>query len=144
MGFAPEDFEIKDSLTKDETKYLLAENLYNILEGNYFVSDRKFFVVDPKVIPVSGVYIGYDRKLPKKQRIFKSIGIFILNPDVVSNIKTGEILDSIKSAEYTADIYVDEEEITSNDERELSSVEIINKFFKNPIGVLPYFPPKNN
>ncbi len=144
VGFAPEDFEKTDSLSKDEAKYLLAENLYNILEGNYFVSDRKFFVVDPKVIPVSGVYIGYDRKLPKKQRIFKSICIFMLNPDVVSNIKTGEILDSIKSAEYTADIYVDEEEITSDDESELSSAEIIKKFFNNPIGVLPYFPPKNN
>ncbi len=143
VGFAPDNYENTDSLTKDEAKYILAQNLLNILEGNYFVTERKFFVIDPKVIPPSGVYIAYDRKLPEKQKIMKSLGIFLNYPDVVFNIKTGEILDSIKSAEFTADLTVSEEEVKGDTDRELSSAEITKKFFNNPIGVLPYFPPKD-
>ena len=143
IGFAPKDYENTVEVSKDEAKYILAENLLNILEGNYFVTERKFFVVDPKYIPVSGVYIGYDRKLPEKQKIQKSLYMFTNNNDVVNNVKSGEILDSVKTAEYTSDIVVNEEEVKDITERELSSSEIVKKFFNNPIGVLPYFPPKD-
>jgi hypothetical protein len=143
VGFAPKDFADTTGMSKEETKYILAENLLNILEGNYFVTERKFFVVEPKYIPVSGVYNGYDRKLPEKQKIQKSIFIFTNNNDVVSNFKSGEILDSIKTAEYTADLIVNEDELKGNTEKELSSAEIVKKYFSNPIGVLPYFPPKD-
>jgi len=27
---------------------MISENLYNILEGNYYIKERKYFVVDPK------------------------------------------------------------------------------------------------
>ncbi len=131
-------------MTKDEEKLLLAENLQNILEGNYFISDRRFFVVNPKTIPVSGVYIGYDAKLPDKQKTKKSLYYFRNQNDLFLKIKTGEILDSAKSAEYTADINIDENLIkgkrTNND---ISSAELIKKYFHNPIGILPYFPPEN-
>ncbi|MCE1165399.1 MAG: L,D-transpeptidase [Bacteroidetes bacterium] len=144
VGFAPDDYASADTLTKDEAKLILAENLLNILDGNYFVTERKFIVVDPKVIPVSGVYIAYDRKLPDRQRIVKSLGIFLGFPDVFFNIKTGEMLDSTKSAEYTADLEVNEEDIKGNpDDSGLSTAEIVKKYFNNPIGVLPYFPPKD-
>lgn len=142
VGFAPQGYESKDSLSKDEEKYLLAENLYNVLEGNYFVSERKFFVVNPKTIPVSGVYMGYDAKLPDKQKTIKSVYYFTNASDVTNLYKTGDILDSIKSAEYLVDLNYDLEDININSSLgDLSSAEIIKKYFSNPIGVLPYFPP---
>jgi len=144
VGFAPEGYEMKDSLSKDEEKYLLAENLYNILEGNYFVSERKFFVVNPKTIPVSGVYMGYDAKLPEKQKTKKSVYYFTNANDVTNFYKREDILDSIKSAEFLADLDYSAEDLDDNtSQRELSSAEIIKKYFSNPIGVLPYFPPVN-
>ncbi len=144
VGFAPENYEPKDSLSKDEEKYLLASNLYNILEGNYFVTERKFFVVNPKTIPVSGVYMGYDAKLPEKQKTKKSVYYFQNINDVTGAYKIGDILDSAKSAEYLIDFYVDIDEIKGDTPaRDLSSAEIVKKYFSNPIGVLPYFPPVN-
>ncbi len=142
VGFAPKDFENKEELSKDEEKYLIAENLYNILEGNYYISDRRFFVVNPKTIPVSGIYIGYDAKLPEKQKTQKSLYLFLNSNDVTSLIKRGEILDSLKSAEYLADMNYDEEVLEKNNfVHDLSSAELIKKYFHNPIGILPYFPP---
>ena len=144
VGFAPQDYASKDSLSKDEEKYLLASNLYNVLEGNYFVSERKFFVINPKTIPVSGVYMGYDAKLPEKQKTKRSIYFFMNAVDVAGSYKTGDILDSLKSSEFLADLNFDAEELKGNtDQRDLSSSEIVKKYFSNPIGVLPYFPPVN-
>ncbi len=144
VGFAPQGYENKEELTKDEEKYLLAENLYNILEGNYFTTDRKFFVVNPKTIPVSGIYMGYDAKLPDKQKTRKSVYFFANANDETDSYKKGIILDSAKSAEYLVDFNYDTEDIIDNtSQREYSSAEIIKKYFSNPIGVLPYFPPEN-
>ena len=144
VGFAPEGYVNKDSLSKDEEKYLLASNLYNVLEGNYFVADRKFFVVNPKTIPVSGIYMGYDAKLPEKQKTKKSVYYFTNANDVTDSYKKLEILDSVKSAEFLVDFNYNTEEIKDNSShRDLSSAEIIKKYFSNPIGVLPYFPPVN-
>jgi len=144
VGFAPKGYESKDSLSKDEEKYLLAENLYNVLEGNYFVSERKFFVVNPKTIPVSGVYMGYDAKLPEKQKTKRGVYYFTNANDVTNSFKREDILDSIKSAEFLVDFDYSNEDLTDNtSHRDLSSAEIIKKYFSNPIGVLPYFPPLN-
>jgi hypothetical protein len=144
VGFAPEGYENKDSLSKEEEKYLLASNLYNVLEGNYFVSERKFFVVNPKTIPVSGVYMGYDAKLPEKQKTKKSVYFFANENDIIGLVKAGDILDSLKSSEFLADMNYEIEDIKGKTpERDLSSAELIKKYFSNPIGVLPYFPPEN-
>ncbi len=144
VGFAPEGFTNTDSLSKDEEKYMIAENLQSVLEGNYFISDRKFFVINPKIIPVSGIYIGYDAKLPEKQKIRKSLYYFRNADDRMLKIQTAEILDSAKSAEYLAGMNLD---FTPADGKknttELSSAEVIKKYFHNPIGILPYFPPEN-
>ena len=144
VGFAPPEFKNEDSLSKDEEKFLLADNLLNILEGNYFISDRKFFIVNPKTIPVSGVYIGYDAKLPEKQKTKKSLYYFRNQVDWFTKIIPGEILDSAKSAEYLADMNFDEKLIKGKrSDQDISSAEIIKKYFHNPIGILPYFPPEN-
>jgi hypothetical protein len=42
---------------------MLANNLYNILNGRYYLEDEKF-IIDPKVIPVSGLH-SYDARFPK-------------------------------------------------------------------------------
>ena len=144
VGFAPKEFAAVDSLTKDEEKLLLAENLQNILEGKYFISDRKFFVVNPKTIPVSGVYIGYDAKLPDKQKTLKCVYYFKNQDDWLMTISSGDILDSAKSAEYLAGMNFND--FVTNDRKtnqDLSSAELIKKYFHNPIGILPYFPPEN-
>jgi len=146
VGFVPEDFSDTVDYSKDEEKYYLAENLYNVLNGNYFVAERKFFVVNPKYIPVSGVYIGYDAELPDKQKIQRSFYTYISLNDRTALIKNQDILDSLKSAEYLADILVNEEELESNISLQISdysSAELIKKYFHNPIGILPYFPPIN-
>lgn len=144
VGFAPEDFSDTVDFSKDDTKYYLAENLYNVLNGNYFVSERKYFVVNPKFIPVSGVYIGYDAKLPDRQKIQKSYYTFVNLGDRTVSIKKQEILDSLKSAEFIADILVNEEELEINNTQQISdfsTAELIKKYFHNPVGILPYFPP---
>lgn len=143
VGFAPEEFTSADSLSKDEEKLLIAENLQNVLEGKYFISDRKFFIVNPKTIPVSGIYIGYDAKLPDKQKTLKSVYYFKNQEDRLTII-SGEILDSAKSAEYLVGMNFDDYVINErNSDQDLSSAELIKKYFHNPIGILPYFPPEN-
>jgi hypothetical protein len=146
VGFAPEDYTDTTEISKDEEKFLLAENLYNVLNGNYFVSERKFFVVNPRYIPVSGVYIAYDAKLPERQKIQKSYYIFLSINDRIASLKNHEILDSLKSSELLADLLINEEEIENYIEKEItedSGADLIKKYFHNPIGILPYFPPVN-
>ncbi len=144
VGFAPKEFISADSMSKDEEKLLIAENLQNILEGKYFISDRKFFIVNPKTIPVSGIYIGYDAKLPDKQKTLKSVYYFKNQDDWLMSINSGDILDSAKSAEYLAGMNYDDYKIKDRKpDQELSSAELIKKYFHNPIGILPYFPPEN-
>ncbi|MCU0372664.1 MAG: L,D-transpeptidase [Ignavibacteria bacterium] len=145
VGFAPEDYSDTVDYSKDEAKYYLAENLYNVLNGNYFVSERKYFVINPKYIPVSGVYIGYDAKLPDRQKIQKSYYTFVSPGDRTVSVKKREILDSVKSAEFLEEFFVNEEELEINNTQQISdfsSAELIKKYFHNPVGILPYFPPE--
>jgi len=146
VDFAPEGYEQKEQIEKDEMKYLIAENLYNILEGNYYVAERRFFVIDPKIIPVSGIYNGYNKKLPTKQKIIKGTYYFASVSDRCDNIRKLEILDSVKSADYLIDFNVDDEIIAdsekNNVDRDLSAKEVIKLYFHNPIGILPYYGPQ--
>lgn len=149
VGFAPKDY--KDSLeyTKDEYKKMLAENLANILEGDYYTKERKFFVVDPKIIPVSGVYISYDKKIPEKQKLSKSVYSFKNNTDWLSMREFHPII-SIENNESVLNelfngLILDEKEVKKDVPDDiLSDVELIKKYFHNPIGILPYFPPNKD
>ena len=148
IGFAPKDFENKEEYSKDEYKKMLAENLSNILEGNYYTKERKFFVVDPKVIPVSGVYISYDRKIPEKQKLSKNIYIYKNNTDRL-NFKENIIIinenDTNNISELINNIFVDEKDLKKDlSVSYLTDAELIKKFFHNPIGILPYFPPNKD
>lgn len=143
VGFAPPEYVNPVSYSKDEMKYLLAENLYNILEGNYFVKERKFFVVDPKVIPTSGIYIGYDRKIPEKQKLPKST--YYYAPIIDRANWYGYVQKDVSLYETTDlnKLVVEEKSDTVMVATELddSQRDLIKKYFHNPIGILPYFPP---
>jgi hypothetical protein len=88
--------------------------------------------------------MGYDAKLPEKQKTKRGVYYFTNANDVTNSFKREDILDSIKSAEFLVDFDYSNEDLTDNtSHRDLSSAEIIKKYFSNPIGVLPYFPPLN-
>jgi hypothetical protein len=147
VGFAPSDYKNPEEYTKDEYKKMLAENLANILDGEYYTKERKFFVVDPKVIPVSGVYISYDRKIPDRQKLSKSIYSFKSNNDWLSMrepvIQTDYYDKDLQN--LMNDLIVEEKDVKKDvPENFLSDVEIIKKYFHNPIGILPYFPPNKD
>jgi len=149
VAFAPQDFKNPVEYSKDEFKKMLSENLVNVLEGNYYVKDRKFFVVDPKVIPVSGVYISYDRKIPEKQRLNKNTYIFKSNADNLSmsviNIKVSNDSDGKELADLIDSIFIDEKDIKKVETTDIfSDADLIKKYFHNPIGILPYFPPNKD
>lgn len=141
VGFAPSEYVNPISYSKDEMKYLLAENLYNILEGNYFVKERKFFVVDPKVIPTSGIYIGYDRKIPDKQKLPKSTYYYVMLTDRTNLYKRRVLysFDYINSVDSV--VVVEQSDNIITGELSDSQRDLIKKYFHNPIGILPYFPP---
>jgi hypothetical protein len=140
VGFAPVGYVNTVSYSKDEMKYLLAENLYNILEGKYFIKERKFFVVDPKIIPTSGIYIGYDRKIPEKQKLPKSTYYYTAITDRTNLYKQKALL---LYEHISPDDTVVVNQTDSVSMNELSDVQkdLIKKYFHNPIGILPYFPP---
>jgi hypothetical protein len=149
IGFAPKDFENKEEFSKDEYKKMLAENLANILNGDYYMKERKFFVVDPKVIPVSGVYISYDRKIPEKQRMNKSTFLYLNNSDLLSmnerHIRINPDDDGKEMKELIGDIFINEKDIKKDLQVDyFSDADLIKKYFHNPIGILPYFPPKKD
>lgn len=149
IAFAPKEYRNPIDYTKDEYKKMLAENLSNILEGEYYIRERKFFVIDPKVIPVSGIYISYDKRIPEKQKLSKSIYGFKINNDWLSMREFHPVISSENNIEDISnlidDMIVDEEEVKKNiPEDILSDAELIKKFFHNPIGILPYFPPNRD
>lgn len=147
IGFAPEGYEQNGEISNDEMKYYIAENLQNVLDGNYFLKEKKFFVINPKIIPVSGIYISYDKKIPEIQKVPKSTYYFLTIKDRLSKHKQYDILDSIRSSELLSldtniieNTYISES--INNEELNLTEKEVIKKYFHNPIGILPYFPPE--
>ncbi|MBS1493818.1 MAG: L,D-transpeptidase [Bacteroidetes bacterium] len=148
VAFAPKDYDVnQQAYTPQEYKQMLAENLYNVLNGKYYVADRKYFVVDPKMIPKSGVYIGYDREIPKKQEIPKPEFIINYPEDKLTENLTAAAIKQLESNPPVQDNNDETTEFVSNDnsvKKDISvssSDELVKKYFSNPIGVLPYFPP---
>ncbi|MBL7127755.1 MAG: L,D-transpeptidase [Ignavibacteria bacterium] len=147
VGFAPKDFKNEKDYTKEEYKLMLAENLLNVLEGKYYKRERHYFVVDPKAIPVSGMYISYDRKIPEKQKLPKNtLRITSLTDRINVNTDELEIMDSSQAYNEFAlnEFFVNADEIKTDNQNLISSSEdLVKKYFHNPIGILPYFPPTN-
>lgn len=147
VGFAPKDFKNEKEYTKEEYKLMLAENLLNVLEGKYYKQERHYFVVDPKIIPVSGIYISYDRKIPEKQKLPKNTLRITFRTDRVSvNTDALEIMDSAQAYNEFAlnKFFVNLYEVKTDNKDLISSTEdLVKKYFHNPIGILPYFPPTN-
>jgi len=150
ISFAPKDFKNERDYSKEEYKSMLAENLRNVIDGKYYIKGRKFFVIDPKIIPVSGVYIGYDKKIPDKQILPKNSFRIVSNTDRVNVNREylSQILDS-SQAYLDFSIYDNFMTINTSDSDTLnitisSSEDLIKKFFHNPIGILPYFPPSTS
>ena len=142
VAFAPKDFTNKYEYTKDDYKWMLANNLRNLLTGNYFTERREKFVIDPSVIPKSGVYNGYDAEIPEKQNVPRGFAMFtdINDKLVVSNSTKIEISDDMvrhvsETSEQTDESFEEEKPIIYDNE-------VIKEYFSNPIGVLPYFGPK--
>ncbi|MEO8666279.1 MAG: L,D-transpeptidase [Ignavibacteria bacterium] len=144
VSFAPEGFKNEKEYTKEEYKSMLASNLYNILKGRYYLEEKEKFVVDPKVIPVSGVYVSYDVKIPENQEVPRSFLTYIEVPDRSTVRKNDEILKDEHSEEFIKFISEDSgiEEMNNDKKHVTSSEDIVKKYFNNPIGVLPYFGPK--
>jgi hypothetical protein len=65
--------------------------------------------------------------------------------DRFASLKKHEMLDSLKSAEYLADMLAFDELENNNDNEVVdhTASDMIKKYFHNPIGILPYFPPVN-
>ncbi|MBL8007461.1 MAG: L,D-transpeptidase [Ignavibacteria bacterium] len=144
VAFAPKDFENRKEYTKEEYKIMLAGNLYNLLSGRYYIEEREKFVVDPKIIPVSGVYISYDVKIPSKQIIPRSFVTYYDRNDKSDVVMTGEILldPEIDETIKMVDNEVNENTKVSEQKNVNSTGTLIKEYFNNPIGVLPYFGPK--
>jgi len=146
VGFAPEGYSNDEEYSKEEIKEMLAENLYNILEGNYYITSRKFFVIDPKIIPISGIYISYNQRIPSKQK-FPTTSYYIEQQiDRLTQIKilTGLLsADDFINTEFFTGIEIEEDESEEQFEEKPESKEMINKYFRNPIGILPYYGPND-
>jgi len=145
VGFAPEDFEDTVQYTKEEIKYRLAKNLHNILTGNYYTKERYYIVLDPKIVPSSGIYISYNKKIPPKQNLprTKYTLRYIMNDRISDKsllyINTGLISSDTSFIEGTT---VEGNNLTvTESDIEYSNEELINKYFKNPVGILPYYGP---
>ncbi|HMS65663.1 MAG TPA: L,D-transpeptidase [Ignavibacteria bacterium] len=144
VAFAPENFENSRNYEKDEYKFMLANNLYNILNSRYYLEEKERFVIDPKVIPVSGIYTSYDVKIPEKQIVPRSFVTFYEKGDKVKQSVETEILLQESSDEMLKLVSIDNsiEETPNSKIAVNSSGDLIKKYFNNPIGVLPYFGPK--
>lgn len=149
VGFAPKDYVPEREYTKDEYKLMLAKNLHNILNGNYYTKERYYVVIDPKIVPTSGIFISYNEKIPERQNTPKSYyKIRYINSDRLTD-RTKYLLGSSNfdnEISYVGDTEVIEESIKpvepEADTDEITDEELINKYFKNPIGILPYYGPK--
>lgn len=147
VGFAPKDYEPPREYSKDEYKIMLSKNLHNILNGDYYTKERYYIVIDPKIVPSSGIYISYNKQIPERQNLPKTIyTVRFINNDRL----TDKSYNLIISTDVINDTTVVEENILSEEniaeevsEPDYTETELINKYFKNPIGILPYYGPNN-
>lgn len=147
VAFAPEGFKNEREYTKEEYKNMLATNLYNILQGKYYLEERERFIIDPKVIPVSGVYVSYDVKIPKNQSLPRSFVSYPGSPDKLKTYTPDAILTDDVSEELITLVSNESAETEStvqpgNMQMVTSTEDLVKKYFHNPIGILPYFGPK--
>jgi hypothetical protein len=100
--------------------------------------------VDPKIIPTFGIYISYDRKIPEKQKLPSALFVFTNNNDwfaseisdkPVKLVPGNDASENFASTEFIEEVNYTNEKTGDND------AELIKKYFHNPIGILPYFPP---
>lgn len=144
IAFAQQEFKNERDYEKDEFKFMLANNLYNIANGRYFLEDKTRFIINPKVIPVSGIYTGYDLELPDRQILPRSFtAYYSLNDRLYvksfhNNLLVNESNEMIELISEDSVINIQDE----NKKMVSSSNDLIKKYFNNPIGVLPYFGPK--
>ena len=152
VAFAPEGFKNPEDFSKEDYRIMLARNLQNILEGNYFVSNREYFVIDSKTIPISGAYIGYDKNLPEKHSAPRvNYTYTVLRDKLISSINVDiqqdesyEVEDEILEDPELLHVNNQENKTENSNKYVYSSIEdelLVKKYFNNPIGVLPYFPP---
>ena len=145
VSFTPEGFKNERTYTKDEYKYMLASNLYNLISNRYYIEEKNKFGVDPKIIPVSGVYTSYDVQIPDRQIVPRSFVAFYERPDKLTVKKETIILEEENSDEFIQFVSNDstnENSKTSKIPQINSKDDLVKKYFNNPIGVLPYFGPK--
>lgn len=141
VGFAPKGFKGKE-YTIEEQKKMLAENLFNVLNGNYYVADREYFVVNPKAIPMSGIYVAYDKKLPKSQKMPARLYYYKSDSDKLTMKNHYDHLGDETTAESEFKLVAASNKKKENTDLTYSSdEELVKKFFHNPIGILPYYPP---
>ena len=141
VGFAPKGFKGKE-YTIEEQKKMLAENLFNVLNGNYYVADREYFVVNPKAIPMSGIYVAYDKKLPKSQKMPARLYYFKSDADkLVMRNEYEKIADELTAESEYKLVAASNKKKENTDLTYSSDEELVKKFFHNPIGILPYYPP---
>lgn len=142
VGFAPKGYKNNVEYTNEEQKKMLAQNLLNVLNGNYYNTEREFFVVDPKVIPMSGIYVGYDKKLPKTQKMPSRLYMFVIPPDVLKMRNNYDNYWDEKQADSDFKLVSNiKKEKESSELTIASEEELVKKYFNNPIGILPYYPP---
>lgn len=146
IAFSPEGFENKREYTKDEYKKMLAGNLFNLMNKRYYLEEREKFVIDPKIIPVSGIYISYDVEVPKKQLMPRSFIVYSEKSDKTNYSDSREILSEENSKIIdlnNLDTGEVQKETKQGKVMTVSSTDdMVKKYFNNPIGVLPYFGPK--
>ena len=155
IGFAPKEYKVTDQqYTPDEYKKMLAENLYYMLNGKYYKHSKKFFVVDPAVIPKQGVYIGYDRTIPKVQEMPSPEFIIKYASDVINRdgVDTKNIVlmngPKVSDEETETELVSNENNAGKKDSKNKKLTappvvqdDVVKKYFNNPIGILPYYPP---
>jgi hypothetical protein len=143
IAFAPREFKNEVDYTKDDFRWMLAKNLKNLLTGNFFVEKRDRFVIDPTVIPKSGVYNGYNARVPERQNIPRSFASFReIRDNLDVSMKPGTMQALDKSIISASETKVDEAESFEEEAPVEYDNEVIKEYFSNPIGVLPYFGPK--
>jgi hypothetical protein len=140
VGFAPKDYKNERQYTQDEYKMLLSKNLYDLLHGRFFVEEREFFVLDPKVIPPSGVYISYDKKIPK-QVIPREYVLYRAAPDRTAAFELNDKIISNNDDGFYELASNFSDDNSEGNELIQSDKDLIKKYFHNPIGIMPIFPP---
>lgn len=155
VAFAPKGFKNKKEYSKEEYRVMLARNLKNVLDGNYYISNRDYFVLDPKVIPISGAYIAYNKKPSQSQNAPMVNYTFTVQRDNLNVNKLNEIemsrqFESIDEDDVESVITKTVNSETTKDQSSNKYVYnskedelIVKKYFYNPIGILPYFGPNS-